>query len=104
MKHYNDLSDRQNGEVFTNKNLKFLLPINRARPKDNSTIKFLDSLTAPIRLVTKKCFSHLNIKPQQEIDIVLFSVLVVRYLALFIILLLLGSSINLKPIANITGM
>ena len=94
MKQDRDLGDRQNGEISMKKNSTFPLPFERVRLRNNS-IKLLNSITALTRLVPKKWSSFLNIKPQQEIKMVLFGILLARYMALLIILLLFGSSINL---------
>ena len=94
MSNYNDRCDRQNGEISMNKNFTSPLLLDRSRLRDNS-IKLLNSITALTRLVPKKWLSFLNIKPQQEIEMVLFGILLTRYMALLIILLLFGRSINL---------
>ena len=94
MKSFSDLSDRQNGEVSMDKNLIFPLPLNKVIRRHNS-IQLPNLITTLIGLVPDKWLSYLDIKPEQEIDIVMFCVLLTRYTVLLIILMYFGRSINL---------
>lgn len=62
--------------------------------KQNSS-QLLNLKSALSKLASEKFFSHLAIQAEQEIDIIMFFILFIRYAALLIALLYFEESINL---------